>query len=207
MTGTIGDFGVYSFNGNKIITTGGGGMIVTNNKNLARKAKYLTEQAKDDRVRSIHNEIGYNFRLSNLQAALGLAQLRQLNSFIKMKKINYELYKNELREVSGIEIMGVPENTRPNYWFYSLVIDEKEYGMDREGLMSELLQRNIQTRPIWYLNHLQKPYRNNQAYRIDKALYFWRRILNLPCSSNLRENEVKKVSAAIQKLQKSKWRN
>lgn len=206
-TGTIGDFGVYSFNGNKIITTGGGGMLVTNDKNLSRKARYLTEQAKDDHIRSIHNEIGYNFRLSSLQAALGLAQLRRLNSFIKIKKMNYELYKSELMEVGGIEVMGVPENTQPNYWFYSLLVDKKEYGMDREELMGKLLQMGIQTRPIWYLSHLQRPYRNNQGYKIEKAFRFWKNILNLPCSSNLEESQVKKVSAAIQKFQKLKWKN
>ncbi len=94
-TGTIGDIGCYSFNGNKIITTGGGGMIVTDNKEYADKARYLTTQAKDDEVRYIHNEIGYNFRLTNIQAAMGVAQLEQLPEFLKIKTQNFELYKED----------------------------------------------------------------------------------------------------------------
>lgn len=196
-TGTIGDIGVFSFNGNKIITTGGGGMIVTNNKKIAKKAKYLTEQAKDDSVRYIHNEIGYNFRLTNLQAAMGLAQLEQLKKFIKIKKNNYELYCKLFSSVKGIKMLGIPKGTSPNYWFYSLVVDKKEYGMDKDKLMKCLTKKKIQARPIWYLNHLQRPYRKNQAYKIEKALWFWKRVLNLPCSTSLQEKQIKHIASAI----------
>lgn len=199
-TGTIGDLGVYSFNGNKIITTGGGGMVITGNRVFAKKAKYLTEQAKDDSVRCIHNEVGYNFRLTNLQAALGLAQLEQLRGFIKTKKINYELYKDLLKNVDGVEIMSIPVGTSPNYWFYSLAVEKKKFGMDRELLMNRLLAKGIQTRPIWYLNHLQLPYRRNQAFKIEKAPSFWKSILNLPCSTSLRENQVRAISTTIRSL-------
>ncbi|MDP2939775.1 MAG: LegC family aminotransferase [Candidatus Omnitrophota bacterium] len=201
-TGTISDFGVYSFNGNKIITTGGGGMIITDNKKLAKKARYFTEQAKDDSVRCIHNEIGYNFRLSNLQAALGFAQIKQLAAFIKIKKNNYELYKEELKNIEGIKIMGYPSGTMPNYWFYSLIIDKRKFGLSSEELMIKLAKNNIQTRPIWFLNHLQKPYRNNQAYKIEKAVWFWKKVLNIPCSTNLIVEEVKIVTQAIRRLRK-----
>ncbi len=203
-TGTISDIGVYSFNGNKIITTGGGGMIVTNNKILAEKARYLTNQAKDDAVRYIHNAIGYNFRLTNLQAALGLAQLKQLKGFIKTKKENYELYKALLKPVGGVEIMGIPEGTSPNHWFYSLIINSKEFGMPRDELMHRLETRWIQTRPIWYLNHLQRPYRGNQTYKIKKAFWFWKNILNLPCSSNLTKEQVNTIATAIRSLKRKK---
>jgi len=199
-TGTVSDIGVYSFNGNKIITTGGGGMIVTNSGLFAKKAKYLTEQAKDDSVRYIHNEVGYNFRLSNLQAALGLAQLEQLKGFIKAKKDNYGTYKKLLKGVNGIEMLGVPEGTAPNYWFYSLIIEEKEFGMDRDRIMSRLQLKGIQTRPIWYLNHLQRPYRGNQTYKIKNAPRFWKRVLNLPCSTNLDVKQIERVTLAIRGL-------
>lgn len=199
-TGTIGDFGVYSFNGNKIVTTGGGGMIITNNRNLAKKARYLTEQAKDDPVRCIHNEVGYNFRLSNLQAALGLAQLERLREFIRTKKRNYQLYKKELNGVDGIKIMGYSDGTQPNYWFYSLLMDKNRYGMNKDGLMFALAKHKIEARPLWYLNHLQRPYRNTQAYKIEKAIWFWKRVLNIPCSTNLREEEVRMVTQAIRRL-------
>lgn len=199
-TGTIGDIGVYSFNGNKIITTGGGGMIITNDKKLAEKARYLITQAKDDPVRYIHNEIGYNFRMTNIQAALGVAQLEQLNDFIERKRRNYEVYKRELRDVEGITLLGIPKGTRPNYWFYSLIVEKEKYGLERDKLMQKLEEEGIQTRPIWYLNHLQKPYLSNQSYKIEKAFFFLQRVLNIPSSSNLSEKEIKRVVRSIKKL-------
>jgi len=199
-TGTIGDIGVYSFNGNKIITTGGGGMIITNDKKLAEKARYLITQAKDDPVRYIHNEIGYNFRMTNIQAALGVAQLEQLNDFIERKRRNYEVYKRELRDVEGITLLGIPKGTRPNYWLYSLIVEKEKYGLERDKLMQKLEEEGIQTRPIWYLNHLQKPYLSNQSYKIEKAFFFLQRVLNIPSSSNLSEKEIKRVVRSIKKL-------
>ena len=199
-TGTISDIGVYSFNGNKIITTGGGGMIVTNDRYLAEKARYLTEQAKDDSVRYIHNEIGYNFRLTNLQAALGLAQFKRLKSFIIAKRDNYELYKKLLKGIAGIEMLGVPEGAVSNHWFYSLIIKKRGFGMGRDETMDRLQAKGIQTRPIWYLNHLQRPYRGNQAYKIENAPRFWKQILNLPCSTNLNVKQIERVTSAIRGL-------
>ena len=199
-TGTIGETGVYSFNGNKIITSGGGGMIVTNSKRLSDKARYLIDQAKDDPIRYIHDEIGYNFRLSNLQAAVGVAQLERLEDFIRIKKRNYDLYKKGLRDIDGIELMGVPAGTRPNYWFYSLIVDKKRCGMDREALVRGLAGKNIQARPLWRPNHLQKPYRNNQAYRIEKATRSWKRVVNIPSSANLTEKDISRVVSEIKTL-------
>lgn len=199
-TGTIGDIGVFSFNGNKIITTGGGGMIVTNNRLLAEKARYLINQAKDDSVRYIHHEVGYNFRLNNLQAAIGLAQLERLKKFIRIKKNNYELYCKLLSSVKGIKMLEIPKGTSANYWFYSLLVEKKDYGIDRERLMNYLTKKNIQSRPIWYLNHLQRPYRMNQAYKVEKAPWFWKRVLNLPCSTNLQGKQIKHIASVINNL-------
>jgi perosamine synthetase len=196
-TGTIGDFGVYSFNGNKIVTTGSGGMLVTADKKMAEKAKYLTTQAKDDAVRYVHNEVGYNFRLTNMQAALGVAQLEQLPAFIKRKKENYGRYKKALAGVKGLKLLGVPEGTSPNYWFYSLLIDKAAFGLGREGLMAALGKASIQTRPVWHLNHLQKPYKNSQAFKINRAGWFVERVLNLPCSSGLTKEQAARVVGAI----------
>lgn len=202
-TGTIGDFGVYSFNGNKIITTGSGGMIISKNRELVNKARYLVNQAKDDPVRSVHNEIGYNFRLTNLQSALGLAQLEHLEDFIKTKKKNYELYKELLKVVDGVEILGIPKGTAPNYWFYSLIIEKRKFGMGREEIMNCLRAKGIQTRPIWYLNHFQRPYRGNQTHKIEKAPWFWQRILNLPCSTSLKVKQVKLIVSTIRNLSRN----
>lgn len=196
-TGTIGDFGVYSFNGNKIVTAGSGGMLVTNDKKMAEKAKYLTTQAKDDAVRYVHHEVGYNFRMTNVQAALGVSQLEQLPAFIKRKKENYALYKKELAGIKGLELLGVPEGTSPNYWFYSLLIDKAAFGMDREGLMAALAKAGIQSRPVWHLNHLQRPYNASQAFKITRSGWFVSRVLNLPCSTGLTKAQVKRVTAVI----------
>jgi perosamine synthetase len=191
--GTIGDFGVYSFNGNKIITTGGGGMLVAKDKQLADKAKYLSTQAKDDPVEYVHNEIGFNYRMTNLQAALGVAQLEQLEEFINTKKENYEIYQQKINDIDGLSLLPFNSNIRPNYWFYSLKIDEEHFGFDRDSLLEKLSEEKIQTRPIWGLIHEQEPYKNNQTYRIDKAYHYYSCILNIPCSSNLTRQEVNTV--------------
>ena len=120
--GTIGDIGVYSFNGNKIITTGGGGMIVSNDTELLVHAKHLTTQAKADELNFIHDEIGYNYRLTNLQAALGLAQMEQLETFIETKIKNYEHYYSQIPLIPGLNMIGFRENTRSNHWFYSCLL-------------------------------------------------------------------------------------
>jgi len=114
-TGTVGKIGCLSFNGNKIITAGGGGMILTNNLKIARRAKYLTTQAKDDPIHYIHNDIGYNFRLSNIQAALGLAQLESLTAQIKKKKIIHEIYKSKIGKIKGLRISKTSHSDKCNY--------------------------------------------------------------------------------------------
>ncbi|MHB8155164.1 MAG: DegT/DnrJ/EryC1/StrS family aminotransferase, partial [Candidatus Omnitrophota bacterium] len=138
--------------------------------------------------------------LTNLQAAVGLAQFEQLKDFIKIKKKNYELYKKLLSGLKGIDLLGIPQGTAPNYWFYSLVINKEKFGMDREGVMKHLEAKGIQTRPIWFLNHLQRPYLKNQAYRIENASWFWQRVLNLPCSTNLNIKQIKYIASTIRGL-------
>jgi aminotransferase in exopolysaccharide biosynthesis len=187
--GTIGTVGVYSFNGNKIITTGGGGMIVSDDKELLRKAKHLTTQAKSDELYYTHDEIGYNYRMTNLQAALGLAQLEKLEDFISTKKENYALYKGMIQEIPGLSILDFKSNIRGNYWFYALNCD-KEYPMNRDEIIKYLALKGIQSRPIWGLISDQKPYVNSQTYKIRKAKHFLERIINIPCSTNLTKNDV-----------------
>lgn len=190
--GTIGDIGVYSFNGNKIMTTGGGGMIVSNNEDLLKKAKHLTTQAKSDELYYTHDEIGYNYRMTNLQAALGLAQLEQLEDFIKVKKDNYDFYKREIQEIPGLRILEFKDSIRPNYWFYALCIDEK-YPLNRDRVIQFLASRKVQARPIWGLISDQKPYEGNQSYKIERARYYWRKVVNIPCSSNLSREDASYV--------------
>ena len=199
--GTIGDIGVLSFNANKIITTGGGGMVVGDNEELVEKVRFLSSQAKKDTLYFIHDEIGYNYRMLNLQAALGTSQIDQLESFIETKIKNYKIYKEELEKIEGLEILPFVEGIRANHWFYSLKIDKEKYGIGRDELLQKLVDAGIQTRPIWGLIHQQKPYSACQNYKIEKALYYYDRILNLPCSSNLTEKEVYQV---IQKIKEFK---
>lgn len=190
--GTIGDIGVYSFNGNKIITTGGGGMIVSDNEHFLKKAKHLTTQAKSDELYYIHDEIGYNYRMTNLQAALGLAQLEQLEEFIQIKKENYLLYKKDIEKILGLRILDFKDSIRPNYWFYALYVDS-EYKLDRDEIIKYLASKNIQARPIWGLINDQKPYKANQSYLVDKAIHYWKHVVNIPCSSNLSKEDVRTV--------------
>lgn len=202
--GTIGDFGAYSFNGNKIISTGGGGMLVAKDESLLAKAKYLSTQAKDNPLYYIHNEIGFNYRMTNLQAALGLAQIEKLNEFISIKKENYHLYQSLINDIAGLSLLNFKENTSPNYWFYSLLIDENIYPLDRDSLIEFLNSKNIQTRPIWALIHTQKPYQNCRSYKIEKASYFIKKIINIPCSTNLSKDNIFYISDILKSIKKIK---
>ena len=194
--GTMGDIGVYSFNGNKIITTGGGGMIVSRNMDYLREAKHLTTQAKADEANFIHDEVGYNYRLTNLQAALGIAQLEQLEIFISTKKRNYELYRKLLPKNAGLSILKFREGIRSNCWFYSLMCEDLSVWRPAE-IIEKLKEHHIQTRPIWGLIHEQAPYRGSICYKIEKADYYWKRVVNLPCSTNLTPEEVNRVVHTI----------
>ncbi len=187
--GTIGGIGVYSFNGNKIITTGGGGMIVSNNMEYLKRAKHLTTQAKSDELYYTHDEIGFNYRMTNLQAALGLAQLEQLEKFIETKKENFELYEKELENIDGLELLKYRDKIRPNYWFYGLSLD-KNYSLNRDELIKKLANKKIQVRPIWGLINEQKPYKGSIEYSIENAKEFLNKVVNIPCSSNLTKDDV-----------------
>lgn len=190
--GTIGTVGVYSFNGNKIMTTGGGGMMVSNNEELLKRAKHLTTQAKSDELYYTHDEIGYNYRMTNLQAALGLAQLEQLENFIKTKEENYNLYKEQVNDIKGLSLLSFNNNIRSNYWFYALYIG-KDYLLSRDEIIKYLASKKVQVRPVWGLINEQKPYLNNQTYKIEKARNYLNHIVNIPCSSNLLKKDVRYI--------------
>ena len=196
-TGTIGKLGCLSFNGNKIITTGGGGMILTKDESLAEKIKYLTTQAKDDPIRYVHDEIGYNYRLTNIQAALGVAQLEQLPSILKRKKELYDLYYLKINSIEGLSLSKVPDYANNNHWLNLLQIDSKVYNQDREVLMKRLEENGIQTRPVWGLNHEQKPYKSCQYYKIGKAKKLVGNSLCLPSSSNLSNENLNKIVSVL----------
>ena len=183
--GTIGDVGVYSFNGNKIITTGAGGMVVSNHPDWAEHAKHLSTQAKADELQFLHDEVGYNYRMTNLQAALGLAQIEELEGFIAHKHAMWQMYKDALDGKNGYRILDFDENgVRPNKWFYSLYLEDDRH--DRDSLIAALQKEKIQTRPVWALIHEQADYPGSQEeYR--------KRIVNLPCSTNLTREDCQRV--------------
>ena len=137
-------------------------MLVTNDEKLANKTKYLTTQAKDDEVYYVHNEIGYNYRMTNLQAALGVAQLEQIEDIIEIKRENFNFYKEKISKTYGLYLIQEPDYSFSNYWMYSLIVNKKEYGLNRDELLEKFADNKIHTRPVWKLNHTQKPYLQNQ---------------------------------------------
>lgn len=199
--GTMGDMGVFSFNANKIITTGGGGMIVSRNDKLLQKARFLSVQAKTDPLYFIHDEIGYNYRMLNLQAALGTDQIDRLENFIEIKIKNFNKYKKDIDKIEGLTLVPFNDGIRSNHWFYSVLVEKEKYGLNKDELLRKLVDSNIQTRPIWGLIHEQKPFINNEAYKMETSIYYHKRILNIPCSSNLSEEDVEIV---IEKLKEFK---
>lgn len=200
MVGSIGDFGAFSFNGNKIITTGGGGIIISNNEKALQHLKYLSTQAKDDSHFYIHHEIGYNYRMTNVQAAIGVAQMEELEEFIRRKNKNHELYCELLKNDKRFFILDFRQDVRSNKWFYSLVINKNKTEKDIRDYIYELQEQGIQTRPIWGLIHEQKPYQNSLYYEIEKAKYYSERIINLPCSTNITGEDIRQVVSVINKV-------
>lgn len=198
--GTIGDIGVYSFNANKIVTTGGGGMIVSQNREWLEYMRHLSITAKTDSLYFVHDEVGYNYRMLNIQAALGVSQMDELESFVKTKISNYELYRQKLSAVNGIQILPFRQDTRANHWFYSLLIDARILGMNRDELMKRLIGEGIQCRPVWKLIHTLEPYKQYEAYRIEDAPFYESHILNVPCSTSLKNEDVEYVCKKIKEM-------
>ena len=198
--GTIGDFGAYSFNGNKIITTGGGGAVTANSSEIVDHLRYLSTQAKNDPHYYIHDEIGYNYRMTNLQAALGVAQMEELLEFIRRKQRNYALYKEAFKESDMVELMPFREGTSSNKWFYSLKINRNHIHAPMREIITALERRKIQTRAIWGLINEQKPYVCEVTYKLEKASYYANRILNIPSSTQITEEEIKFVADEVKNL-------
>ena len=201
--GTIGDFGCYSFNGNKIITTGGGGAVTSNNQSTVDHIRFLSTQAKTDPHYYIHDEIGYNYRMTNLQAALGVAQMEELSEFIKCKQRNYELYKELFNDFEYGYLVPFRERTDSNKWFYSLCIDREHIRENMRDIIIALREKGIETRPIWGLINEQKPYEGEQTYKLEKAPYYAERILNIPSSTQITEDEIRYVADEVMKLLRS----
>lgn len=198
--GTIGDFGSYSFNGNKIITTGGGGAITANDTKVVDHIRYLSTQAKDDVHYYIHNEVGYNYRMTNLQAALGVAQLEELPEFIRRKQRNYKLYCQLFEGFELGHMIGFRSDIDSNMWFYSLDINRDKVKATMREIITTLEKNGVQTRAIWGLINEQLPYIHEATYKLEKAPYYAERILNIPSSTQITEEEIHYVAENIKKV-------
>ncbi len=197
--GTIGHAGVISFNANKIITTGGGGMIISSDERLLEKVRYWSVQSKTDPLYFTHDELGYNFRMLNLNAALGVSQLSSLEDFIEIKHDNYKLYQKQLSGIRGLKLLSFNKDARCNEWFYSVIVDARVYKETRDELLMRLNDNKIQTRPLWGLMHEQKHLRNFETYQIEKAYYYRDHLLNIPCSTNLTITDINTVLDLLDK--------
>lgn len=198
--GTIGDFGAFSFNGNKIITTGGGGAVTAKNTAMVDHMRYLSTQAKDDPHYYIHHEIGYNYRMTNLQAALGVAQMEELPEFIRRKNENYKKYKELFGNFELGKMVEFRIGTFSNKWFYSVEINRDKIKATMREIITALEKRGVQTRAIWGLINEQIPYQQDETYKLEKAPYYAARILNIPCSTQINDDEIEYVVKQVKEV-------
>ena len=196
-TGNLAQIGCFSFNGNKIITTGGGGMIVTNDPALTAKAKYLSTQAKDDPVEYVHKETGFNYRLSNVQAALGCAQMELLDEFVAIKRSIAAEYAKAFADVPGVTMMQEANWARSIFWLNTVLIEEARYGEDSRALMKRLSRRGIQARPLWEPLHRSQALQGVQSVGGEVADDINQRALSLPSSVGLTPEQVQEVIGAV----------
>jgi pyridoxal phosphate-dependent aminotransferase EpsN len=200
--GTFGKIGIFSFNGNKIITTSGGGMLVSNDGNIAKKAKFLSQQARDPAPHYEHSEIGYNYRMSNIVAAIGRGQLRVLDERVAAKRKIFNYYHEALRGIPGVGFMPEANYGQSNRWLTCLTIDPEKFGADRETLRESLEAENIEARPLWKPMHLQPVFANCQRWGGQVAEYLFDRGLCLPSGTAMTKVDLDRVIAVFLKLKK-----
>lgn len=191
------DISCLSFNGNKIITTGGGGMLLTNDEAVARRARYLSTQAKDESEELIHSEVGYNYRLTNIQAAMGVAQMESLDKYVGAKRGIAERYREGFDDVDGISPPAEADWAKSTFWLNTVLVDRQVFGMDSRALLAKLREAAIETRPFWQPLHTLKPFADCFAYRIEAVNRLHRDGLSLPSSVGLGEKEQAKVIGVI----------
>ena len=182
-TGTFGEIGILSFNGNKIITTGGGGALLTNDESLAKSAKHISSTAKvPHKWRYIHDEIGFNYRLPNINAALGCAQLKKIDKFLDAKRKLFLKYKEVLDSIDGIKLFNEPENSRSNYWLQTIIL-ENGFENELEDILKNTNKKNIMTRPAWNLIHQLDMYLDCPKSSLSVSESLSKRIINIPSNT------------------------
>jgi perosamine synthetase len=187
----------FSFNGNKLLTTGGGGMLVTDDDRLAARARYLTTQAKDDAVEYVHREVGYNYRLTNLLAAMGLAQLERLDAHLAAKRRIAARYTEALGDVPGLTPMAEAPWAESAFWMYTLTVDPERFGTTARALMAQLGRAGVQTRPLWQPLHRSPAHAGAYATACPVADRVHAQALSLPCSVGLTTADQDRVIAAV----------
>jgi len=196
MCGTLGDYGILSFNGNKIITTSGGGALVTKTIEDKQKAVFLATQARDDAPHYQHSQIGYNYRMSNIVAGIGCGQMEVLDDRVKARRANFDFYQKELGGL-GFEFLQEPENVFTNRWLTTILTDAYE---TREKIRLALAKENIESRPLWKPMHLQPVFTNEIAYTNGISEDLFNRGLCLPSGSNLTDADRERIVKVIKRI-------
>lgn len=200
-SGTHGRFGVYSFNGNKIITTSGGGMLVSDDEVALRKARFLATQAKDPAQHYQHSELGYNYRMSNILAGVGRAQLEVLNERVMARRKIFNRYQEELGNLQGIDFMSELKGTQSNRWLTTFTVNEQETGVKTNEILEWLLKEGIEARPVWKPLHRQPLFKGTKTYSHDEREFVSERLFSegicLPSGSNMTDDDQTRVITAI----------
>lgn len=207
-SGTFGKFGIYSFNGNKIITTSGGGMLVSNDVEALKKARFLATQARDPAPHYQHSQIGYNYRMSNILAGVGRAQLEVLDDRVEAKRVVFERYNHELGYIPGFHFMPELANTRSNRWLTTLTIEEEVMGTSVASLLQSLAEENIEARPVWKPLHMQPLFEGSTYYSHSESENVSEKLFKagicLPSGSNMTEEEQSRVIDCVKNSLKVK---
>ena len=195
--GSFGDFGVLSFNGNKIITTSAGGALLSNNLEALQKARFLSTQAKDNAPHYEHTQMGYNYRMSNIAAAIGVGQLKVLDQRIAARRTNHDFYQALLANVEGVQFLEEPEGYFSNRWLSCIIIDPTKTGVSREDLRLVLEKENIESRPLWKPMHMQPLFSHCDYYGTDFIEKLFLDGICLPSGSNLNPQEKERISSQL----------
>ncbi|MCF6138828.1 DegT/DnrJ/EryC1/StrS family aminotransferase [Pseudalkalibacillus berkeleyi] len=196
-TGTFGDYGIFSFNGNKIITTSGGGMLVSNNEEKVAKVRFWATQSRDQARHYQHSELGFNYRMSNVVAGIGRGQLKVLDQRVEKKKYIFEFYKRELGELDGVEFMPINDWDKPNYWLSSMTLKGKVRPID---IMAALEKENIESRPVWKPMHLQPFFEKYDFIGTDVSESLFENGVCLPSDTKMTDKDLERVVKTIKGL-------
>ena len=203
--GAFGKAAIVSFNGNKIMTTSGGGALLTDDEEFAKHVRYLATQARQPVVHYEHTDIGYNYRMSNILAALGRAQLSRLDEMIEKRRQHRLRYRELFQDVPGVSIFGEPSgadggNTQDNFWLTSIIVDETEAGFSASDLQQALAETNIEARPLWKPMHLQPVHQELRSFSDGTSERLFQTGISLPSGSALKQEEIERIESAIQEF-------